>query len=95
MDWTDMLLDQLTYDWDDKARPRLVGLTDDEYLWEPVAGTCTPIGRSAGRTERAAGTAAAAHEATSARSGWKGASRRTSTDVKPAVPRSARSSSTV
>jgi hypothetical protein len=38
MDWTDTLLDQLTYHWDDRARPRLVGLTDDEYLWEPVAG---------------------------------------------------------
>jgi len=38
MDWTSTLLEQLTYHWDDKARPRLEGLTDDEYRWEPVDG---------------------------------------------------------
>ena len=36
MEWTPVLLDQLTYHWEDEARPRLEGLTDDEYRWEPV-----------------------------------------------------------
>jgi hypothetical protein len=38
LEWNDTLLEQLTYHWNDKARPRLDGLTDDEYLWEPVPG---------------------------------------------------------
>ena len=36
--WTPILLDQLTYHWDDQLRPKLEGLTDDEYLWEPAPG---------------------------------------------------------
>ena len=32
------LLDQLTFHWDHHLRPKLEGLTDDEYFWEPVAG---------------------------------------------------------
>lgn len=38
MDWNTHLLDQLTWHWDHHLRPRLAGLTDDEYGWEPVAG---------------------------------------------------------
>ena len=38
MEWNGELLDQLTWHWDIHLRPRLDGLTDDEYLWEPVAG---------------------------------------------------------
>jgi len=38
MDWNHELLDQLTWHWDHHLRPRLDGLTDDEYLWEPVPG---------------------------------------------------------
>lgn len=38
MDWTRALVEQLTFDWDVQLRPRLDGLTDDEYLWEPVPG---------------------------------------------------------
>lgn len=37
VDWPRLLLEQLTHHWDDQLRPRLDGLTDDEYLWEPVA----------------------------------------------------------
>ncbi|GAA0972864.1 DinB family protein [Nocardioides aquaticus] len=33
-----LLLDQLTTHWDQQLRPRLEGLTDDEYFWEPVPG---------------------------------------------------------
>lgn len=36
--WTAVLLDQLTFHWDDHLRPNLEGLTDAEYFWEPVAG---------------------------------------------------------
>ncbi len=36
--WGSLLVDQLTFYWDVHLRPRLDGLTDDEYLWEPVPG---------------------------------------------------------
>lgn len=32
------LVDQLDWHWTQQLRPRLEGLTDDEYLWEPVPG---------------------------------------------------------
>jgi hypothetical protein len=59
--WNPLLLDQLEFHWTHGLRPRLEGLTDEEYLWEPVpdawsirprgAGTSpAPIG--AGRFER-------------------------------------------
>ncbi|MGD9527921.1 DinB family protein [Pseudonocardia sp.] len=38
MDWTTLLADQLDVHWRGQLRPRLQGITDDEYLWEPVAG---------------------------------------------------------
>ena len=38
MDWTTSLADQIDWHWQHQARPRLDGLTDREYLWEPVAG---------------------------------------------------------
>ena len=38
MDWVEQLADQLEFHWDSQLRPRLEGLTDDEYLWEPVPG---------------------------------------------------------
>jgi hypothetical protein len=41
MIWRDELLDQLDFYWDNQLWPRLVGLTDDEYLWEPVPGCWT------------------------------------------------------
>ena len=30
------LADQLDYHWTNQLRPRLDGLTDDEYFWQPV-----------------------------------------------------------
>lgn len=36
--WSTDLLDQLEFYWTVHFRPRLAGLTDDEYLWEPVDG---------------------------------------------------------
>ena len=37
-DWPIHLADQLRWHWEHQLRPRLDGLTDDEYLWEPVPG---------------------------------------------------------
>src|SRR5262249_11931368 len=36
MDVTAQLADQLDFHWRSQLRPRLDGLTDDEYSWEPV-----------------------------------------------------------
>jgi hypothetical protein len=33
---TTQLADQLEWHWQNQLRPRLDGLTDDEYFWEPV-----------------------------------------------------------
>lgn len=33
-----LLIDQLEWHWENQLRPRLEGLTDEEYLWEPVPG---------------------------------------------------------
>jgi hypothetical protein len=38
MDWTTVMVDQLGWHWTGQLRPRLEGLTDEEYLWEPVDG---------------------------------------------------------
>ena len=39
MDWVRALaVDQLGFYWDAHLRPRLQGLTDEEYFWEPVGG---------------------------------------------------------
>lgn len=36
--WNEQLTKQLDWHWHNQLRPRLEGLTDDEYVWEPVAG---------------------------------------------------------
>lgn len=36
IDWTTTLADQLDWHWTHQLRPRMDGLTDDEYRWEPV-----------------------------------------------------------
>jgi len=41
MDLTDQLAEQLDVHWRAQLRPRLDGLTDDEYFWEPVADCWT------------------------------------------------------
>jgi hypothetical protein len=50
-----LLLEQLTWHWDAQLRPKLDGLTDEEYLWEPVAGCWSLRRRSEARTSMAAG----------------------------------------
>lgn len=37
--WRIELLDQLEFYWNAHLRPRLNGLTDEEYLWEPADGS--------------------------------------------------------
>jgi hypothetical protein len=41
MDWNKQLTDQLDFHWRVQLRPRLEGLTDDEYFWEPVPDVWT------------------------------------------------------
>lgn len=36
--WNQALLDQMDFAWQAQFRPRMEGLTDAEYLWEPVEG---------------------------------------------------------
>lgn len=38
IDWNTQLIDQLDWHWRHQLRPRLDGLTDAEYGWEPVPG---------------------------------------------------------
>lgn len=38
LDWNLALREQLTWHWEHQLRPCLDGLTDEEYLWESVAG---------------------------------------------------------
>jgi DinB superfamily len=39
IDWNEQLVDQMDWHWQNQLRPRLDGLTDDEYFWEPVSGS--------------------------------------------------------
>jgi hypothetical protein len=55
IDWTEVLLEQLTFHWDHSARPRLEGLTDEEYLWEPVPDAWSLRPRGQATTSMAAG----------------------------------------
>ncbi|MFF3764025.1 DinB family protein [Streptomyces sp. NPDC001922] len=38
IDWNEQLVEQLDLHWRNQLRPRLDGLSDDEYFWEPVPG---------------------------------------------------------
>jgi len=55
IDWTKQLADQLSFHWDNVLRPRLAGLTDEQYLWEPVPGTWSIRPRSATTAPMAVG----------------------------------------
>jgi hypothetical protein len=44
MDWGSEVVDQLEEHWHQRLRPRLTGLTDEEYFWQPVPG-CWTISR--------------------------------------------------
>jgi hypothetical protein len=46
LDWGRLLVGQLEFYWDVHLWPRLEGLTDEEYFWEPVEG-CWSLHRAA------------------------------------------------
>ena len=48
MDIRRELTDQLQWHWDNQARPRLDGLSDEEYFWEPVPGSWSVRPRGTG-----------------------------------------------
>jgi hypothetical protein len=52
------LAEQLTWHWDRQLRPRLEGLTDEEYRWEPVHGCWNVRPRGTSTTSVQAGTGA-------------------------------------
>jgi hypothetical protein len=41
IDWGAEVVDQIESHWRGQLRPRLVGLTDDEYFWQPVPNCWT------------------------------------------------------
>lgn len=49
MTWSADLIDQLDFYWTVHFRPRLEGLTDAEYRWEPVPGMWSVRPDAAGR----------------------------------------------
>ena len=48
--WARRLVGQLEYHWEAHVLPRLDGLTDEEYFWEPVegAGACARLAMGGG-----------------------------------------------
>jgi hypothetical protein len=41
IDWNAEVIDQIDTHWTERLRPRLEGLTDDEYFWQPVPNCWT------------------------------------------------------
>lgn len=60
--WTELLADQLEFHWSTLLRPKLEGLTDDEFHWEPVAGCWGVRRREESTAPIAAGSGAAVLE---------------------------------
>lgn len=58
MDLNPLLREQLEWHWQGHLRPRLDGLTDDEYFWEPVAGAWNVRPRGTSSAPMAAGAGA-------------------------------------
>lgn len=54
-DWNSLLRDQFEWHWENQLRSRLDGLSDEEYLWEPVAGAWSVRPRGTATTPMAAG----------------------------------------
>jgi hypothetical protein len=53
--WNARLRDQLDFHYRHQLRPRLEGLTDEEYLWEPAPGAWSVRPRPEARSAQAAG----------------------------------------
>lgn len=56
IDWTHELSEQLDWHWQAQARPRLTGLTDAEYFWEPAPKAWNVRPRGTGSAPVNAGT---------------------------------------
>lgn len=56
INWNLLLDEQLSWHWDNAVRPRLEGLTDEEYLWEPVPGCWNIRPRGQSTAQIAGGT---------------------------------------
>ncbi|MDI2031237.1 DinB family protein [Saccharopolyspora sp. TS4A08] len=56
-DWNQALREQWEWHWDNQLRPRLQGLTDEEYFWSPVpdAWSVRPRGTSTAQIQAGAG----------------------------------------
>jgi hypothetical protein len=55
LDWNFLLTEQLDWHWREQLRPRLDGLTDAEYRWEPVPGAWNVRPRGTGTAPIQAG----------------------------------------
>ncbi len=55
LDWATHLHEQLDWHWQHALRPRFAGLSDEEYLWEPVPGCWSLRARADATTSDAAG----------------------------------------
>ena len=55
IDWNFQLAEQLDWHWRGQLRPRLNGLTDEEYRWEPVPGAWNVRPRGTGTAPMAVG----------------------------------------
>ena len=55
--WNETLRDQLDFHYQHNLRPRLAGLPDDEYFWEPAPGAWNIRPRAEATTSHAAGAA--------------------------------------
>ena len=57
LDWQQLVLDQLRWHWEAQLRPRLTGLSDEEYFWEPVADcwSVRPRGQSSAPIQAGSG----------------------------------------
>ncbi|SNS08345.1 DinB family protein [Actinomadura mexicana] len=58
--WNPLLREQIAWHWDNQLRPRISGLADDEYFWEPVPGcwSVRPRGPGSGPASVRAGSGA-------------------------------------
>ena len=55
IDWTAEVLGQIDTHWQERLRPQLEGLTDEEYFWEPVPG-CWSVRRRRERGQTRVGS---------------------------------------
>ena len=55
LDWKQQVIDQLDWHWQSFVRPRLDGLTDAEYFWEPGPGAWSIRPQGQARSRRPAG----------------------------------------